>query len=1576
MDVPRADDPGATAALAVLSAPTRAWFAATFPGPTAAQRQAWPAIAGGEHLLLLAPTGSGKTLAAFLAVLDRLMFAPAPPPAAGASAPRLPGRGTRVVYVSPVKALAIDVERNLMTPLAGLRAAAAAAGVAAAPIDVAVRTGDTSARDRRRIHRGGADLLITTPESLYLMLTSGARDALRTVDTVIVDEIHALVPSERGAHLALSLERLAHLTGRPIQRIGLSATQRPLDEVARFLGGDRPVRIADASGRKLLDLRLELPFAPGAAVPPAASAASAAPAAPLETEADPRAPSNWDLIYPRLLELVRAHRSTLVFVNSRRLAERMAQALNELAGETLVYAHHGSVAREQRAFIEDQLKAGALRGLVATSTLELGIDMGAIDLVVQVEAPPSVASGLQRVGRAGHQVGAVSTGLIIPKHRGDLLACAALIEAMQAGAIEAIRYLRNPLDVLAQQLVAMVAVEDWPLEALYQRVRKAAPYAELPRPAFDGVLDMLAGGYALDELADVRPRLIVDRARGLVRARDGARRIAIANAGTIPDRGTFGVFLSDPSAAGARGRGRSSGGRIGELDEEMVFESAVGERFLLGASSWRIDEIGHDRVLVSPAPGEGGKMPFWRGESAMRPYPFGQRVGALARRLGELPAAAAHHLLVSDLGLDPPAAEVLLGYLADQRAATAVPTDTTIVVEVVADALGERRLCLLSPLGAQVLAPWALLAQHEAERVLGVDIEVVSHNDGFVLRLPEGAAIPADVAPAWLLPDPAQAEAALTALLAGSPLFAGRFREAAGRALLLPRRLPGQRAPLWHTRRRAHDLLRAAQRVRDFPILLEAYRKVLVDVFDLPALVATLAGVAAGTIGVDYRFVTRPSPIAAGVMFGYVASFMYEGDVPALERRAAALAIDPARLRELVGQVSLRELIDPAVLAALEDELAGVGGRARALASADDVHDLLRRRGDLDVAWLHAQLGAPADAPPPPALADLLAAGRVVRVEVAGAPRYLPVEYGARYRAALGLDVAAGPSDHLGDDAAAALRELVRCFARGRGPFTAAEVQARYPVPALTAADVAAALAELVGADELVVGEFRPDRGGAPGPAPPLEHVHPDVLRTLRARSLARLRAELAPASPEALVRFAHAWHGVVHRRRGLDAVLDAVERLQGLPVLVSQLERELLPARVASYQPHDLDTLAAAGEVVWVGVGASGDRDGRIALHLADQLGPLHDRERARAGLAQLDAGERALLDLLSRRGASFFAELRAELAVFPGELVRALWSLAWRGLVSNDSFHPLRALLAGPAPAAAAASGRRGGRRPQLGADGLGFRSRRAVPVAADGRWSVLAPVAALIAAPTGPAPALAPPGPSLDHQTRRMTALAEQWLTRHGVVSRDSAELEELPGGFAALYPVLRALEDAGRIRRGHFVAGIGALQFARPQALELLRAQGTAAAASAPVLTALAATDPANPYGAVLPWPAPSAGAGSKGETTPRRAAGATVLTWGGACLAWIGRGLASVLVWLPADPDVAAPARAALVGELARRGHDLRQQGAACAITSLDGQPAPAHPLAAALIGAGFVAGAGQLVFARRPAPLVEPPHPS
>jgi ATP-dependent Lhr-like helicase len=1485
----------------------RDWFFASFAEPTLPQGLGWPSIARGDSTLILAPTGSGKTLAAFLWCINRLMFEMTPPER----------ERCRVVYVSPMKALAVDVERNLRVPLTGVANMALFRSEPHHLPEVAVRTGDTPGRERARFRRRPADILITTPESLYLLLTSSAREGLRSVDTVIVDEIHALASTKRGAHLALSLERLQALARAPIQRIGLSATQRPLDEIARFLGGVRtpsdaplddltgevraefrPVTIVDASHRKALDLRIEVPVEDMARLgEPLASPGG--PAAP-----GPGRPSIWSAIHPRLLELIEGHRSTLVFVNSRRVAERLAAALNELAGATLVLAHHGSIARPQRLDIEERLKAGDVRALVATSSLELGIDMGAVDLVIQVEAPPSVASGLQRIGRAGHHVDGASAGVIFPKYRGDLVACAAVARAMDLGHVEATRYPRNPLDVLAQHVVSMVAVEPWDVDALYATVRGAAPFAELSRGIFEGVLDLLAGRYPSDEFAELRPRVTWDRIAGTVAAREGARRVAIANGGTIPDRGLYGVFL-----AGAR----SGPVRVGELDEEMVFESRVGETFVLGASTWRIEEITHDRVLVAPAPGEPGKMPFWRGDGPGRPLELGREIGAMVRELQAARPGAALDRLIARHHLERRAAVNLMQYLADQAAASAVPDDRTVVLERCRDELGSWRVCVLSPFGGRVHAPWSMAVVARVRREAGVDVESMWADDGFVVRFPERDE-PPDLG--LLVPDPDEVEGLVLGQLGATALFAARFREVAARALMLPRRRPGSRTPLWQQRKRAADLLAVAAQYQSFPMLLETHRECLRDVFDMPALVTTLRDVADTRIRVVSRDVTAPSPFAASLLFGYVANYIYEGDAPLAERRAQALSIDHAQLRELLGDAELRSLLDPDVVDEVERDLQHLGARLRAR-SPDGIHDLLLRIGDLSADELARRCTTPEVAT---GVEILVRERRVVALGIGGEVRYAAVEDASRYRDALGIPLPPGLPDALLAPVRDAQGDLVHRFARTHSPFTTDDVAARYGV---ARAVVEPVLRRLAVSGKLLEGEFRP--GGTRR-----EWCDPDVLRTLRRWSLARLRHEVEPVEPRVLGRFFARWHGVTTRRRGLDALLDVVESLQGAALPASILESEILPARIDGYLPADLDALAAAGEVVWCGLEPMGERDGRITLYLADSLSRLW-RPALDSGALDLTALEARVLEQLRSGGACFFPGLQQALGGgFARDIVDALWSLVWKGFVTNDAFHALRAFVERGEPA-----DRRSRRAQRV------FRSRRTTPAAGEGRWALTTSgMASVVSA------------------TEWSTAVARQLLARYGVVTRESVTAEWIPGGFSAVYAVLKAMEDAGRIRRGYFAAGVGAAQFALPSALEQLRALRDGP--DAPEVVHLAATDPANPYGAILRWPESPGGTGRG----PTRSVGATVVLVDGVCAGWVARGGRTMLVFLPEEEAVRAPFARALADRLAVLAGEGGRRGGLL-IAEIDGAPAAEHLLAPYLVGAGFTASALGFSLSRR-----------
>jgi ATP-dependent Lhr-like helicase len=1483
------------------------WFRTSFAAPTPAQAGAWPVIKNGDSTLLMAPTGSGKTLAAFLSSIDQLIQS-------------RPG-GCRIVYVSPLKALAVDVERNLRSPIAGITHAAERLGLSVRVPGVAIRTGDTPAKDRARFRKTPADIFITTPESLYLVLSSSAGAALADVETVIVDEIHAMVSTKRGSHLAVSLERLERLAaprlrekGRgSLQRIGLSATQRPLEEIARFLGGftavgPRPVRIVDAGHRKPLDLSVEVPVEDMARLGDPLDFRSG----PV-TQKDARN-SIWPAIHPRLLELVRAHRSTLIFVNSRRLAERIASALNELAGEELAHAHHGSIAREQRLRIEDDLKAGRIRALVATSTLELGIDMGAIDLVVQIETPPSVASGMQRIGRAGHQVDAPSTGIILPKYRGDLLASAALTERMHAGAVEASRYIRNPLDVLAQHIVAIAGRDPITVDELEQLIHGAAPFAELPRGQLENVLDMLSGRYPSDEFAELRPRIVWDRVAGTIRAREGAARIALTSGGTIPDRGLYGVFLvgAEPGK-----------GRVGELDEEMVFETRVGETFLLGASTWRVEEITHDRVLVSPAPGVPGKMPFWKGESANRPLEFGRAIGALTRTLREATPEAATALLHDKHDLDERAAKNLLEYLRDQMtAAGTIPDDRTIVVERYLDEVGDWRVCILSPFGGKVHAPWAMAIGAMVRERSDVEIDVLWTDDGIVVRFPEADKPPE---PDLVIPDPERAEALVIDRLSQTPLFAARFREAAARALLLPRRFPGARSPLWHQRRRAGELLQVASQFSSFPMILEAYRECLQDVFDMSALLEVLRGIRSRDIRVVTVDSRTPSPFASALLFEYVGNFIYEGDAPLAERRAQALTVDPLQLRQLLGEAELRELLDAGALAELELQLQNLTNE-RLAKHPDAVHEMFLRLGDLtrDEVAARTITGAHVDE----WLEDLERERRIVSVRVGGELRFIAAEDAAKYRDALGVVLPVGLPDAflIGDPRP--LPTLARRYARTHGPFTAADLARRL---AVGQALVLAALAELATAGTVVEGEFRPGGRGS-------EWIDAGVLRTLRQRSLARLRKEVEPVEQSALARFALGWHGVDAPRSGDAALLDAIAQLEGAAVPASDLESRILPARVAGYEESQLDELLASGAVLWVGAGALGPRDGKVALYVAEHATLIAPPATSKEG-----ATRERIREALRVRGAMFFPQLLAALGGgFAPEVRDALWDLVWAGEVTNDSLHPVRAVLRPPR----ARNVRRSG------------PAQRGVAPELAGRWSLVSSY-----------------GDGARTATERLAARVRQLLDRYGVITREVVQAEEIEGGFAAVYGVLRAMEEAGRVRRGYFVAGRGAAQFALPGAVDRLRTLREPERDAAPKVVTIAATDPANPYGAALGWPnnrTDESEAGSPDADTalavnvrrPMRSAGALVVLIDGVLAAWLAKdrpsssgsravpwGERALLTFVEGEAIDTARTRELIARALADEA--ARTRGAPFFIDEVDGRPIDESPMAEPLLDAGF-----------------------
>ena len=1517
-----------TSALDRFSEPTRAWFTGAFQQPTAAQDGAWDAISSGEHALVVAPTGSGKTLAAFLWSLDRL----------STTEPVDEQSRCRVLYVSPLKALAVDVERNLRAPLTGIGQAAARLGLPRPEIRVGIRSGDTPADERRAFAKRPTDILITTPESLFLLMTSAAREALRGVETVIVDEVHAVASTKRGAHMAVTLDRLDELLERPAQRIGLSATVRPIEEVSSFLAGGRPVRVVAPTSTKQWDLSVVVPVEDMSEL--------GQPTGELEGSAAGNQPrsSIWPAVEERVLDLVEAHRSTIVFANSRRLAERLTSRLNELAYERatgepvppgtnaaalmaqagsgggtpegfqpVAAAHHGSVSREQRAIVEEALKSGRLPAVVATSSLELGIDMGAVDLVVQVESPPTVAAGLQRVGRAGHQVGAVSRGVLFPKYRGDLVQCALVAERMKDGAIESIRYLRNPLDVLAQQVVAIVSERPRTVDEVAGLVRRSAAFSSLPDSALHAVLDMLAGRYPSDAFAELRPRLTWDRVTDTLTARAGAQRLAVTSGGTIPDRGLFGVFLVGGEGTGGR--------RVGELDEEMVYESRVGDVFLLGSSSWRIEDITHDRVLVTPAPGQPGKMPFWHGDAPGRPLELGRALGAFLREVGTATPEAGLER-ASAAGLDEWGAANLLAYLTEQKAATGhLPDDRTLLVERFRDELGDWRLVVHSPFGAQVNAPWALVLAARLRERYGVDVASMHSDDGIVLRLPDTTGEPPEADLAVLDPDDVERE--VTAEVGSSALFASRFRECAARALLLPRRDPRRRTPLWQQRQRAAQLLSVASEFASFPITLEAAREVLQDVYDVPGLVELMRDVRSRRVRVVDVQTDTASPFAQSLLFGYVGQFLYEGDAPLAERRAQALALDTGLLAELLGRTELRELLDGEAMAEVEAELQRLP-QPRHARDVDGASDLLRGLGDLTAAEAGLR-GVPQEW-----LDELVDARRALRVRIAGEERHVAIEDAGRLRDALGTALPVGVPEVFTEPVADPLGDLVGRYARTHGPFQPAEVAARL---GLGVAVVTATLQRLTATGRLVAGEFRPGGTGQ-------EWCDAEVLRSIRRRSLAKLRQEVEPVPIGTLARFTPSWQGIGGRLRGTDGVLAVVEQLAGALVPASALESLVLPSRVRDYSPAMLDELTSAGEVLWAGAGGLPGGDGWISLVPAD-LAPLLLPEHL-----ELPEAGGPLLDLLAGGQALFFRGLSDLLgATDDTALADLVWDLVWAGALTNDTLAPLRTRLGGGGthkraaapPRARLDRGRAG--RTRLGRPAMPTRTG---PPTVAGRWSRLPDREA--------------------NATRRTTARAEALIERHGVLTRGAVMAEQVAGGFPAVYPVLRAFEENGRARRGYFVETLGAAQFGTPGSVDRLRSFAAPDRVPGGAVV-LAATDPANVYGAALPWPErPSAadveavdlgeGTGSARRTSGHRAgrkAGALVVLVDGELVLYVERGGKTLLSWTE-DEQTLKEAATALSGAVGA--------GALGRMIVQKADGASVHestPLSAALQAAGFSA---------------------
>ena len=1454
------------------------WFSEVFAEPTPVQQGAWGAIADGENALVVAPTGSGKTLAAFLWSLNSLVER------AGQQALPIDGAqtsthgGVRVLYISPLKALGVDVENNLRAPLGGIARVAQRMGRDMPDISVGVRSGDTPQAERNRQLRKPPDILITTPESLYLMLTSKAAGILKTVDTVIVDEIHALAGTKRGVHLTLSLERLRRLAGN-FQRIGLSATVRPLEAVANFLGDKTTIINPPAEKRWQLDVHVPVEDMSDLPVPEDASTIGEAviegdvDTLVLDDATEPPPPgaskSIWPHIERAVYDEVMAHRSTIVFVNSRRTAERLTSQLNELwakehdpdalspqtrrppaqlmksvdtaghAEQVIARAHHGSVSKDERLQTETMLKEGSLRAVISTSSLELGIDMGAVDLVIQVESAPSVASGLQRVGRAGHTVGAVSQGSFYPKHRSDLVQTAVTVPRMRDGAIEELHTPRSPLDVLAQQTVAAVAFEDLDVDEWFDTVRRAWPYRDLAREVFDSVIDLVTGVYPSTDFAELRPRAVLDGTT--LKARPGAQRVAVTNAGTIPDRGMFGVFLLGADDKAPR--------RVGELDEEMVYESRVGDVFTLGASSWRIENITRDQVQVTPAPGHTGRLPFWNGDGLGRPYELGKALGEFRRqaRSGE--------------GIDPALDEFartnLVAYLQEQEEATGVlPDEQTLVLERFTDELGDWRVVLHTPFGKGVNAAWALATGWRVAQETGMDAQAVAGDDGIVLRLPQGEKEPDG---SLFQFDADEIADIVTEQVGNSALFAARFRECAARALLLPRRNPGKRAPLWQQRQRAEQLLDVARNYPSFPIILETVRECLQDVYDLPALQEVVRELSTRRIRIAEVTTDQPSPFASSLLFNYTGAFMYEGDTPLAEKRAAALSLDPSLLAKLLGTVELRELLDADVIAETDAKLRRLG-RAK---TSEQFADTLRMVGPVAVDALADYTDVPLTT-----LEESLH-GRVMRVRIGGREHIAQTLDAPLLRDGLGIPVPPGVAAQVAT-IPDALQQLVGRWVRTRGPFTLRDLADAFGLAVGAAHEP---LTRLVDQDKVIPGRYRQGVDEE-------EYVAAEVLRIIRSRSLAVARAQTQPVTQSAYGRFLPAWHnvapaGVRPALRGADGVFTVLEQLAGVRLPASAWESHVLPARVGDYSPVMLDELTAGGEILIVGAGKAGARDPWIMLLPADyaeQLMPQVDEP-------QLSLTQTQVMERIRGGGGYLFADLLGpvtERTTTAEELREAMWDLVEAGSVSPDSFAPIRARLAG----GKGKSAHRTRRRPQRSRIRSGRTSfANTTPPDMVGRWA-------------------ATPRTDTD-ATRRSVALGESLLDRYGVVTRGSVVAEDILGGFALAYKTLSGFESSGKAMRGYLIEGLGASQFSTPATIDRLRGHadsddiiGWPSGTREPHVHVLAATDPANPYGAALPWPVQG----------PTRAAGAIVVLIDGLLATHVTRGGKTMTTFFDGFPE--------------------------------------------------------------------------
>lgn len=1486
----------------IFSQATRDWFTSAFQRPTLVQSQTWAVTAANQHALVIAPTGSGKTLAAFLYALDRLFRE-------GEEKYTTPPSGkeknvTRILYISPIKALGTDVQRNLQIPLQGISEERRKCASAEIAIRVGIRTGDTPPQERAKLSRHPPDILITTPESLYLMLTSRARESLRGVETVIVDEVHAVAGTKRGAHLALSLERLDALLTKSAQRIGLSATVRSVTEVAAFLGGDRPVTVVNPPATRHPDIRI---------VAPAANLDDV-----LADNSDSgdaihkgREGSVWPRIESGILDQILSHRSTIVFTNSRGLAEKLTARLNELylsrrqafpeprgepvhydsstgstgnraqdTGEYIARSHHGSVSKEQRAVTEHALKSGELRCVVATSSLELGIDMGAVDLVIQVATPLSVASGLQRIGRASHQVGGVSKGLFYPRTRRDLVDSAVIVECMYAGELETLTPPRNPLDILAQQTVATVSMDPVHVDDWYALVRRAFPWKDLPRSAFDATLDMLAGRYPSGDFAVFRPRIIWNRETGLLTARPGAQLLAVTSGGTIPDRGMFSVLLPEgDEQAGSR--------RVGELDEEMVYESRVNDIITLGASSWRIQQITRDQVIVVPAPGRSARLPFWRGEGVGRPAELGERIGDFIHTMSDDNA----ELRLSPRLRDDNVLSNIKGLIDDQKNATGVlPWSRHLVLERCRDEMGDWRVILHSPYGRRVHAPWALAIGGRLHAQWGADASIVASDDGIVARLPDSDGKLPDAA--LFLFEPEKLLRIVREAVSSTALFAARFRESAARALLMPGRTPGRRSPLWQQRLRASQLLEIAAGYPDFPIILETARECLQDVYDLDALEQVIRRLNTGEIQISEVTTPAPSPFATDLLFGYVAEFMYATDAPLAERRASVLALDSELLGNLLGQGDPLELLDPEIIRQVEDELQrrAVGRKAQGM---EGVYDLLRELGPMTIEELAVRHeGTIADVRS--WLDNLSADKRIFPVVIADTEQMACMDDAARLRDALGVRLPASLSSAWLHPANTPLRDLFMRFSRTHTLFTGTQIAQAFGLGVAVADDLLRQLR-----DEGVLIQLRSGAASIADDARASTWVNEEVFHRLRIRSLHAAREATRPVPATSYARLLLERQGIISPAdgsparlpassggmlEGSDGVTRVIEQLAGIGLSASLWESQIFPARVRDYSPDILDELLATGEVIWSGQKKLGDDDGQVVLHLRDYLAetlspPSGDSE----ALSDL---QRAILDVLSGGGAWFAQQLSAMIQaqtqrsgndewITPATLHEALWGLVWQGYITTDIWAPLRGLSrtvsASRQPSRRSPRMRRG--RPTYA---LPRPTSVAVPVsyttpALTGRWSLL-PVETL-------------------NDTERMLAWTENMLDRYGVIGRQAVITENVPGGFPALQTLCRSMEDSGRILRGRFVEGMGGAQFAERHTIDRLRDLTSSNTENqAFTAVALSANDPANPWGTLLPWPThPS-------SLVPARRNGAFVVISAGQLRLYLAQGGKKMMVW--------------------------------------------------------------------------------